>query len=564
MNRYCILLALASLGLLGSAAAAVPDGRDEVTSLVRLRPPRVISTASGKTNLLNLRMSNRSPYPIQGPLGVVVQVQKPAGAGLTLPSGSLADGSGYLELRGAEEVLEAGETFDFSLLFDNPEAKRLRYRLLPYGGLPSLAGPPAAGRSNVTGMVKISLTQPRYDRRTQTYRSRLRLTNVSDRPISAPLSLAFPDLQPATASLLAATETDDGTPFVDVPLAGGSLAPGAKSPALALQFANPERAKLLLQPLLYGILAAAGGAGSDPLFNATNPWNQSVAKAPLRNDSQAIIDQLKADGGWGMGNTMRIDFSIHVLEADGTPPRSFTPNGNFYSPDCDQVPFPVPALGAVEGEDGYACSQGGDCHLLVVDRAAAKLYEMYSADISGGHFSGGCAVVWDLNRSYPAELRGDQCTSADAAGLPIAALLFSADEIAAGSIDHAIRFILPNSRMRAKAYVRPATHAGAPSSQHPAAIPYGSRLRLRADYPLETLSAAAQVVAKAMQRYGMILADGGNMALTARSDRFTQHKWDEVGIADSYALEALQVDDFEVVDSGATIPLTYDCARNGF
>ena len=72
-------------------------------------------------------------------------------------------------------------------------------------------------------------------------------------------------------------------------------------------------------------------------------------------------------------------------------------------------------------------------------------------------------------------MRGDQCTSADAAGFPIAPMLFTADEVAAGEIAHAIRFILPNPRMasfpdgpdsntaRDPLYVRPATHAGGPS-----------------------------------------------------------------------------------------------------
>jgi len=94
-------------------------------------------------------------------------------------------------------------------------------------------------------------------------------------------------------------------------------------------------------------------------------------------------------------------------------------------------------------------------------------------------------------------------------------------------------------------------------------LPYGSRLRLRADFPLDSLpSDGARVIARAMQQYGIILADGGNIALTARNDRFSQHKWSEVAI-DSFSLQSLQVTDFEVIDTGPTIDLTYDCFRNG-
>jgi serine/threonine-protein kinase len=166
-----------------------------------------------------------------------------------------------------------------------------------------------------------------------------------------------------------------------------------------------------------------------------------------------------------------------------------------------------------------------------------------------------------MTRVYPPSGRGEQCTSADAAGYPIAPLLFTADEVAAGSIDHAIRFILPNARIRSGVYVHPATH-GTPSTSGPAeAPPYGTRLRLRADYPLDRLpNAGARVVARAMQRYGILLSDGGNIALTARSDRFTTAKWS--GLLGSRDLDALRPADFAMIEAGERIPLTLDCVRN--
>src|SRR5947199_85737 len=121
-------------------------------------------------------------------------------------------------------------------------------------------------------------------------------------------------------------------------------------------------------------------------------------------------------------------------------------------------------------------------------------------------------------------------------------LLFSADEVAAGHIDHAIRFILPNSRMRRNIYVHPATHSTGSTSGPASAPPYGTRLRLRANYPIQNLPAGAQVVARAMQKYGILLADGGTIALTAQSDQFTTAKWS--GLLDPLDLSALQVTDF--------------------
>jgi serine/threonine-protein kinase len=294
---------------------------------------------------------------------------------------------------------------------------------------------------------------------------------------------------------------------------------------------------------------------------ADSVWRQDISQAPAASDSATVINWLHNEGGWGLGS-MRIDFSIHVLHADeNTPFREFTPTGDFYSPDCDHVAVPVPAGGAIEGENGYQCVTDGDCHLLVVHDPSSTLYEMWRTNIVGEDFYGGCLAVWDLDLTYPPEGRGEQCTSADAAGFPIAPLLISPDEVASGAINHAIRFILPNARMRAGVYVRPASHAGGPSG--PAtAVPYGARLRLRADYPLETIEdEAARVIAAAMQTYGIVLSDGGNIALTAQHDRFTAAKWNTLGI-DSHSLADLQVTDFEIIDTGDPITLTYDCVRS--
>jgi hypothetical protein len=88
------------------------------------------------------------------------------------------------------------------------------------------------------------------------------------------------------------------------------------------------------------------------------------------------------------------------------------------------------------------------------------------------------------------------------------------------------------------------------------------RLRLRRDFPLESLpSEGARVIARAMQRYGMLLADGGRVPLTAADDRFTEHKWAEVGV-DPDSMGGVQVSDMEVVDLGEPRSAKEDCARN--
>ena len=302
-------------------------------------------------------------------------------------------------------------------------------------------------------------------------------------------------------------------------------------------------------------------AGHGPYFPADAPWYQDVSAAPVDPESATVINWLSSVGGWG-GGRMQIDFSIEVLEADASAPfKTFTPTGDFYDPDCDIAQVPLPANGALEGEAGYQCVSDGDCHLLVAHRPSHKLYEMWRANVVGGTFYGGCLAVWNMDLTYPAEGRGQDCTSADAAGFPVAPLLFNADEVAAGHVDHAIRFILPNSRMRNKVYVHPATHSTFATSGPASAPPYGARLRLRADYPVQNLpSAGARVVARAMQKYGILLADGGTIALTAQSDRFTTAKWS--GLLGALDLSALKVADFQMVAGGARYNFTGDCVRS--
>jgi serine/threonine-protein kinase len=295
-------------------------------------------------------------------------------------------------------------------------------------------------------------------------------------------------------------------------------------------------------------------------FPAGAIWTKDISHAPLDPQSSTIIAWLADAGGWGFGK-MNVDFSLRVLQADASTPQvPFRKGPDFYTADSDVVStFPLPRGGGMEGQSGYQCP-AGDCHLIVVDRSHGKLFEAYAANYADGALSANDLAVWDLNRIYPPSGRGDQCTSTDAAGFPIAPLLFNADELAAGSINHAIRFILPNPRIRAHVFVHPATHAGAPRGPV-TAPPMGAHFRLKASYDLSQLTPAAQVVARAMQKYGMFLSDGGNMALTAQNDQDTTAKYTDMDFG-PHDLQALKVTDFEVLEMGTPIRRDKDCVLN--
>lgn len=322
--------------------------------------------------------------------------------------------------------------------------------------------------------------------------------------------------------------------------------------------------------LIAGVLAITSvhAFAAETLFDKPHPWTKDVSALDKSPRSDAILAALNDAGGWGQGNRFRVDFSFALLTADAqTPRRPITalPEGYCFDNgvDCDPVPFqmPVPVDGVTEGSDSYECDTAdNDCHVLVHDQSERKLYELYRATGDDSSFTTYGAFVWDLSKQYSETLRGEQCTSADAAGLPIAALLPTAEEVAAGEVAHALRFILPNDRMKAGVYVHPATHAGGPSNEAKDAPPYGVRFRLKAGFDETPYSANARVILRALKTYGMILSDGGNIALTFAGDHGSNAKWADLGI-DSGTFNDIKVDDFEVVDLGPEIPLTYDCKR---
>lgn len=344
-------------------------------------------------------------------------------------------------------------------------------------------------------------------------------------------------------------------------------------------------------PCALGLLSALswsrGSAAEElPRFPPAAVWNQNISAAPLHPNSPSMIATLGGLGGFGNGR-MQIDFSLRLVRAAaGAPTRTIVehPDG-YYLPDCEPLgtAMPVPANATIEGQPGLVCdNETEDCHLLVVQ--GNVLYEAYKVTAaSSTQLEALCLAVWQLGVVYPAEGRGDHCTSADAAGFPMAPLLFNADEIQAsldidpsgnGDIGHAIRFILPNSRMASDAtlggvngrlYVRPATHAGGPSGPKES-VPYGARLRLRSDFPLTNYSAAAKVILNTFKRYGIVLADGGTVALTAESDLYTTTTWAGLSITPQVFYQTpsatdVDISDFEVIDTGARIGETYDCVR---
>ena len=297
-----------------------------------------------------------------------------------------------------------------------------------------------------------------------------------------------------------------------------------------------------------------GGPGD--LFPCDNPWYADVTGTAIASDSSAITSAI---GEWGTGKFM-IDFSIVFMHANASTPRhAFTID---YADESESDAVPIPAIGSLEGETGYTCTQGGDCHLLVIDDSAHKLFELWSVAHADGTYVAEQESVWDLTKHYGPDERGLGCTSADAAGLAITPGLIGVRETKAGEIHHALRFILPNAKIRkGPSFVAPASH-GTSATSSDGGPAYGTRLRLRSSFDESSIaSAGGKAVVRALKRYGMILADGGNIALVGEDDKLEKAvdpalTWD--GLLDAHDLAAITPADFDVLDHGA-VESSKDC-----
>jgi hypothetical protein len=260
--------------------------------------------------------------------------------------------------------------------------------------------------------------------------------------------------------------------------------------------------KILALAVATGTLALAGSAstpprvGGCPVFPASNAWNRRVDRLPVGANSRAIVDSIGPDTGlhadFGSGSWDGAPIGIPITVVRNGVPRSRV--GFDYADESDRGPYPIPANVKIEG--------GGDRHAVIVDASTCTLYELYALRRSGSGWHAGSGAIWNLRSNH---LRPAGWTSADAAGLPILPGLVRWSEVAAGHVDHALRFTVERTR---RAYVYPARH----SASHltgPELPAMGLRLRLRADYPIATFPRQARVVLAALKRYGMIVADNG-------------------------------------------------------
>jgi hypothetical protein len=297
--------------------------------------------------------------------------------------------------------------------------------------------------------------------------------------------------------------------------------------------------------------------GPLPLFPADNWWNQDISAAPVDARSAHLIAfinnggtrRLHPDfGGYESPGSQNIYGFPYVVVSGDQPKVAVRFDYADESDGVDHatgvsVPFyPIPDEAKtqpywIEGGPPGGAAVGGDRHMLIVDRDNKHLYELFALGWDGTQWTAGSGAFFDLDSNAR---RPDGWTSADAAGLAILPGLVRYDEaFGAGEIRHAFRVTV---RATNSVYVWPASHR---AGSNAAALPLGARLRLKSTVNLSPFPPEIQRIFRAMQRYGLIVADNGSdMYISGAFDP----RWNNAVL--NPAFRALTADDFDVIELG--------------
>ena len=294
-----------------------------------------------------------------------------------------------------------------------------------------------------------------------------------------------------------------------------------------------QRCVYLLLVLLASSLAAQPTIGSCPVFPANSIWNQPVDHLPVASNSATLVNTvgagvtLHADFGSGtyQGAPIGIPF-VTVTGSQTKYPATFQ-----YSDESDAGPYPVPLDAPIEG----GSQSTGDRHAIAIDTDNCVLYELYSAFPQAASWQAGSGAIFSLKSNT---LRPAGWTSADAAGLPIFPGLVRYDEVASGVIRHAIRLTVPQT---VDSYLWPARHF-ASSLTDPKYPAMGQRFRLRSSFNISTYTTDVQVILRALQTYGMIVADNGSAWYISGAP---DSRWNNDNLG---TLRNIKGSDFEAVD----------------
>jgi hypothetical protein len=233
------------------------------------------------------------------------------------------------------------------------------------------------------------------------------------------------------------------------------------------------------------------------LCAATSPFNLPIPADAQVDPNSALLVQSLADAVHQGSFLVAVGrWTVPVYVAGPKTPRYRVALTADWAPAHMLAGVPIPP--------GARPDPAGDGHLAILDRRSGCEYDLWKAKKVGRTWTAGWANSLRTTESgvYPRGL------SARGSGFALLGGMIWPDELARGTIDHVLIFSYPSTAL---GFVSPASESDGVSGR-PEAIPEGARLQLDPSLDLDSLMLPPyeRTIARALQRYGMYLADNGS------------------------------------------------------
>ncbi len=309
--------------------------------------------------------------------------------------------------------------------------------------------------------------------------------------------------------------------------------------------------------------------GHDPLAGNSawfKEFKRDISNEPVDPHSDEMLQRLRKakgtidaqwSGPWTPTNWNWYTFPFQVVSGDVA---AFSIPGTWSYNPASKGPYMLPSEPVVyetSRQTTYATTKwkdGNDHHLCIYVRDEAtggykELWEYYQPWVTrnGKEITAVAGASWRKFDLLKGETPAAGVGATDAAGLIIMPLVVRYDEVAKGSINHALRFCVNNSDISPnfKWPARTAAHAWNPET----GMPYGTRLRMKASWwnanaaTLLGTNTHARIIGEAIRRYGLVLADGSGGS-TIQLQGVADMRWDKDVVR---RLNAIPVTALEVV-----------------
>jgi hypothetical protein len=233
------------------------------------------------------------------------------------------------------------------------------------------------------------------------------------------------------------------------------------------------------------------------LFSPTSPFNRAISRsAPIDPRSDEYVAGM-AEAADRAGFVIAVGrYTVPAYSASARTRRYRVALTASWAPRRAIARVPIPPAARPD--------PASDGHLAILDSRNGCEYDFWEAQKQGRTWTAawGNATSFTGSGVYPGGL------SARGSGFALLAGLMWPHELKSGRIDHALIFSYPYTSRAG--FVSPATESDG-ESDRPDAMPEGARLQLDPTFDIRSLPRYERTIARALQLYGMYLADtGGN------------------------------------------------------